>query len=149
MEAFALGCGLLVALGLLACIVSASRPSEARFALSVLDRLSRVQMFDVSEQRHERARACSVEPLPPMAAALRPLTHPSKPVQQHRLTQLMKKKIAARDGWACRRCRRVVDHTFEIDHIIAKSSGGSDHESNLRLLCRQCHGFITAEQRLT
>ena len=61
---------------------------------------------------------------------------------QRRLTQLMKKKIAARDRWTCRRCKKTVDHTYEIDHIHPRSRGGSDAPANLRLLCRACHGYI-------
>jgi 5-methylcytosine-specific restriction protein A len=60
----------------------------------------------------------------------------------------MKKKIAARDHWRCRICKRLVSHTFEIDHIVPQSQGGSHEESNLRTLCRECHGVVTAEQRL-
>ena len=67
---------------------------------------------------------------------------------QRRLTQLMKKKIAAQDRWTCCRCKKTVDHTYKIDHICPRSKGGSDAPANLRLLCRACHGYITAEQRL-
>jgi 5-methylcytosine-specific restriction endonuclease McrA len=68
--------------------------------------------------------------------------------RQAKQAELMKKKIAARGRWTCRRCKKTVDHTYEIDHICPRSRGGSDAPANLRLLCRACHGYITAEQRL-
>ena len=30
-------------------------------------------------------------------------------------------------------------HNMEIDHIIAKSVGGTDHIDNLQLLCSRCN----------
>lgn len=30
----------------------------------------------------------------------------------------------------------------EVDHIIAKADGGTDHPSNLRVICRRCNGKL-------
>jgi 5-methylcytosine-specific restriction protein A len=40
---------------------------------------------------------------------------------------------------------RVIEAT-EVDHIIAKSSGGSDEWSNLQALCKSCHSYKTATE---
>lgn len=64
------------------------------------------------------------------------------------LTQLQKKVVAARDAWRCQICHNLVDSSYEVDHIKPFSEGGSDHPSNLRLLCRACHGRVTIRQRL-
>jgi len=48
----------------------------------------------------------------------------------------------------CRDCRakgRVTIATVP-DHIIPLAMGGTDDESNIRCLCRDCHMVRTAEQ---
>ena len=52
-----------------------------------------------------------------------------------RLTQLAKKRVAARDKWRCRICNQLVTANFEIDHITPQAKGGSHDPSNLRTLC--------------
>jgi len=70
----------------------------------------------------------------------------SRPKQ--RLTQLAKKRIAARDEWRCQICKQLVSANYEIDHIRPQAQGGTHDPSNLRTLCRECHGTVTAQQRL-
>jgi 5-methylcytosine-specific restriction endonuclease McrA len=67
---------------------------------------------------------------------------------KRRLTMLQKKKVASKAQWRCSRCQALVDFTYEIDHIRPLSEGGSDSPDNLRLLCRNCHGRITADQTI-
>jgi hypothetical protein len=40
--------------------------------------------------------------------------------------------------WHCRNCNNILNHTFEIDHIISLNNGGSNHVDNLAL-CPACH----------
>lgn len=49
--------------------------------------------------------------------------------------------ILARDDGLCRVCGRPAS---EVDHIVAKSAGGSDDEDNLQAICSACHAKKTA-----
>jgi len=62
--------------------------------------------------------------------------------------QLLKKKVAANQAWKCGHCQSILDASFEVDHIVALFRGGSNAESNLIALCRNCHGKKTVEERL-
>jgi len=60
--------------------------------------------------------------------------------------QLTCNAIFRRDGGACRACGREVKQVSanpltraETHHIVYRSAGGTDDESNLVLLCAQCH----------
>jgi 5-methylcytosine-specific restriction enzyme A len=55
--------------------------------------------------------------------------------------------FAAADG-RCAECTRKVGRGFErfaYDHIIALINGGEHRESNLQVLCEQCHKGKTRE----
>lgn len=49
-----------------------------------------------------------------------------------------KMKVAMRDGKECAYCGKT-DVDLELDHIIPKSKGGSNHLNNLVLSCRECN----------
>lgn len=44
--------------------------------------------------------------------------------------------VRERDGGVCRRCG--APQSWRVDHIIPRAEGGSDHPSNLQLLCDNC-----------
>jgi len=71
-----------------------------------------------------------------------------KPKSNRQVTQLLKKKVAANQAWKCGHCHSILDASFEVDHIVALFNGGSNTESNLIALCRNCHGKKTVEERL-
>jgi len=48
----------------------------------------------------------------------------------------LRAQILARDRHRCRLCG---DPATEVDHIVRVIDGGTDHPSNLRALCRDCH----------
>jgi 5-methylcytosine-specific restriction endonuclease McrA len=52
-------------------------------------------------------------------------------------------RILKRDGYRCRLCgaaARDGEHVkLHVDHIVAKSTGGTDDPSNLWTLCRTCN----------
>lgn len=60
-----------------------------------------------------------------------------------------KKKVAASQGWTCLVCKSILSHVFEVDHIQPLFLGGSNSESNLQALCRECHGKKTLKDRET
>lgn len=51
-------------------------------------------------------------------------------------------RILARDKWTCCSCSRsanVHGVLLHVDHIIPRSKGGSDEDSNLQTLCQKCN----------
>lgn len=50
--------------------------------------------------------------------------------------QATAKRVIARHPW-CVQCGSTANLT--ADHIIPRARGGSDHESNLQVLCRPCN----------
>lgn len=49
--------------------------------------------------------------------------------------------IFARDGYACEYCgpEKSLDKTFNVDHIVPKSRGGSEELANLQCVCHRCN----------
>jgi hypothetical protein len=68
--------------------------------------------------------------------------------EKRNVTGLMKKKVAADQGWACGHCKTTLDATYEIDHIKALFNGGTNDPSNLVALCPNCHRKKTVAERL-
>lgn len=60
-----------------------------------------------------------------------------------KLTQHVKKYVAANQKWSCNHCQHLLDASYEIDHIVPIYQGGSNDISNLQALCRNCHGKKT------
>jgi hypothetical protein len=53
--------------------------------------------------------------------------------------------VLDRDGHECQNCKsKSKDNKLEAHHIIFRSNGGSDEESNLITLCKTCHGKVHA-----
>lgn len=66
--------------------------------------------------------------------------------QPVKIWQETRLKVLMRDGFKCVRCTIAVSiSTAHIDHIIS-GKRGSNHISNLRSLCRQCH-VLRADHR--
>jgi len=64
------------------------------------------------------------------------------------VSETKKKYVASRQNWKCKECNNQLDATFEVDHLIELRDGGSNHVSNLRALCRNCHGQKTMMHNL-
>ena len=61
------------------------------------------------------------------------------------ISPLVKKRIAARQGWRCAVCKELLDETFEIDHKTPLYRGGhATDASNLQALCKRDHMFKSA-----
>ena len=71
-----------------------------------------------------------------------------KPKLARQVSPLLKKKVAASQEWKCGHCKNLFDASYEVDHIVPLFKGGSNNESNLVALCRNCHGRKTVEDRL-
>ena len=63
-----------------------------------------------------------------------------------RLTENAKKFVAAKQKWSCAVCHSLLPASYQIDHIVAQSVGGTHASENLRALCPTCHAEITASQ---
>ena len=73
--------------------------------------------------------------------------HRPNPLAKRRpyISPLVKKRVAARQGWRCALCREILDETFEIDHRTPLFRGGHPtDEANLQALCKRDHMFKTA-----
>jgi 5-methylcytosine-specific restriction protein A len=57
--------------------------------------------------------------------------------------------VRARAGNRCERCGQAPTEPYAmtVDHIRPRSLGGTDHPSNLRVLCRSCHQTIGLQSR--
>ena len=61
------------------------------------------------------------------------------------ISPLVKKRVAAKQKWRCAICKKLLDETFELDHIKPLFKGGHPtQESNLQALCKRCHVFKSA-----
>ena len=61
------------------------------------------------------------------------------------ISPLVKKRVAARQGWRCANCKQLLDETFELDHKTPLFRGGHPTaEENLQALCKRCHMFKSA-----
>lgn len=68
--------------------------------------------------------------------------------EKRNVSNLMKKKVAASQGWKCGMCGKTLDETYEVDHKLALYKGGTNDPSNLVGLCPGCHRKKTVEERL-
>lgn len=73
------------------------------------------------------------------AADDRGMTSPAVPYRPPSQTPdfVLRRDVFERDAYRCRHCATWVDLT--IDHIIPRSRGGTDDETNLQTLCRSCN----------
>ena len=64
------------------------------------------------------------------------------------VSETVKKYVASNQRWTCRHCLKMLDGSYEIDHIIPLYKGGGNGYENLMALCRNCHGRKTMSDRL-
>ena len=64
------------------------------------------------------------------------------------VSETKKKWVASLQNWKCDECNKMLPPWFEVDHIIRLEYGGSNEVSNLRALCRDCHGKKTSMENL-
>jgi len=73
---------------------------------------------------------------------------PTKKPTKRSVSETKKKYVAYRQDWKCGNCGQKLNHTFEIDHKKRLEYGGTNDESNLVALCRNCHGTKTAMENM-
>jgi 5-methylcytosine-specific restriction protein A len=81
----------------------------------------------------------------PELSSLLPQTDQTK---KRNVSESTKKMVAANQKWHCGMCQRLLDETFEVDHIIPLYKGGSNEMSNLMALDPICHRKKTNADRL-
>jgi 5-methylcytosine-specific restriction protein A len=61
----------------------------------------------------------------------------------------IRKLALHRDRYQCQRCGWTGDqrNPLTVDHVIAKSRGGSDDLANMQTLCKRCHGVKTGRDQ--
>lgn len=69
-------------------------------------------------------------------------------VQKRAVSGYTKRMIASKQEWKCSHCSKMLQASFEVDHILALSDGGTNQEDNLVALCRNCHGEKTFLERI-
>ena len=65
-----------------------------------------------------------------------------------KVSDQLKKIIASQQHWNCKKCKNILDATYEVDHILALEDGGNNDIHNLQALCRNCHGKKTMEDNI-
>jgi 5-methylcytosine-specific restriction endonuclease McrA len=65
-----------------------------------------------------------------------------------KVSDQLKKIVASQQHWNCKKCKNILDATYEVDHIIALEDGGNNDIHNLQALCRNCHGKKTMEDNI-
>lgn len=62
--------------------------------------------------------------------------------------QKLRREILERDRGLCQPCQRAGRVTLarEVDHVLNKARGGTDHPQNLQAICRACHQAKTARE---
>lgn len=66
-----------------------------------------------------------------------------------RAWEILRARILKRDKYLCQTCLRqgIATEAKAVDHIKAKAFGGTDEETNLESICKQCHLIKTARER--
>jgi 5-methylcytosine-specific restriction endonuclease McrA len=65
-----------------------------------------------------------------------------------KVSDQLKKLVASQQRWNCKKCKNILDATYEVDHILALEDGGNNDIHNLQALCRNCHGKKTMEDNI-
>ena len=62
---------------------------------------------------------------------------------RRRVTERVKKLVAAEQLWKCARCSDVLTSAYQVDHVTPLWQGGSNNRDNLAALCANCHAIKT------
>jgi 5-methylcytosine-specific restriction endonuclease McrA len=76
------------------------------------------------------------------------IQHNTPTSKLRKVSDQLKKIVASQQQWNCKKCKNILDATYEVDHIIALEDGGNNDIHNLQALCRNCHGKKTMEDNI-
>jgi phage FluMu protein Com len=62
---------------------------------------------------------------------------------KRRVSEPVKKIVAARQNWRCADCDKLLSAAYQVDHRVALADGGTNAPSNLAALCPNCHALKT------
>jgi len=65
-----------------------------------------------------------------------------------KVSDQLKKIVASQQSWNCKKCKNILDATYEVDHILSLEDGGGNDIQNLQALCRNCHGKKTMDDNI-
>ena len=141
--------GVIIKMGLL-CTLAVIGILVAAWIVSRWDAKSAYRMLEHSQHFFE-PEVDSPVALPmrvtPVKASIgnRESNKPSPAVKRPYISPLVKKRVAAKQKWRCAICKKLLDETFELDHIKPLFKGGHPtDESNLQALCKRDHLFKSA-----
>jgi len=66
---------------------------------------------------------------------------PESNKKRKKINKAVRQQVLNQQENACGACKLALTPYYEIDHIIGLQFGGTDDESNLMALCRECHGM--------
>jgi len=69
-----------------------------------------------------------------------------KESKKRTLTTAQKRELERTVGWKCELCGKKLTVKPDIHHITPKAEGGSDKDSNLIVLCPNCHRLVHTEK---
>jgi predicted HNH restriction endonuclease len=69
-----------------------------------------------------------------------------KESKKRTLTGAQKRELERTVGWKCELCGKKLTVKPDIHHITPKAEGGSDRNSNLLVLCPNCHRLVHTEK---
>ncbi len=78
-------------------------------------------------------------------------TNPFTHEKRRRFTRLERAAFFALVNGRCAKCTRKIPHgdDWDLDHIIPLSSGGTNDDSNIQVLCSWCHDGKTSDDTTT
>ena len=135
-------------IGLSLCILIRKHPNDGRSMLEHATQLIKYMpikkgtkdvitpIFDFTKAANGGYRAAETP-------QMRRMMNSGKTSTKRSVSETKKKYVASRQGWKCQDCSNQLDATFEVDHLVELQHGGTNHVSNLRALCRNCHGKKT------
>lgn len=66
--------------------------------------------------------------------------------RRRRVTERVKKQVAADQGWKCSVCDCLLSSAYQIDHIVPLWQCGSNERDNLTAMCANCHALKTQRE---